>query len=292
MVAVGKYQSVSRAASSLGLSQPAVTKCLRDMEDILRLPLVERTAKGVMPTPFGKLFISSAKSILAELRRSAQELSASLTGVSSQIFVGWQLAAEPLLRDTIAAIETELPNVGISLVDGSNDILLSSLREGVIDLVVGRLPEPRALKGLEVEALFEEQIWVVGRADHPLTKRSTALDIESLCKQQLILPLPHMTAAEEFKKIIYAEGCRLPDNCVETVSSSLVYQLLQDTDLIALLPKQSIIDYVQQGTLAQIPTTLQPISGSIGITMRADVSPTPIVETVRAQLRKAGQSIQ
>jgi DNA-binding transcriptional LysR family regulator len=285
IVCVEKYRNVGRAAEYLNLAQPAVTKSLREIEDILGVHLFERTAKGVMPTHYALVIVKHAKSILVELRHMEQELSSMLDGVGSRLVLGSQLVAEPLLPEAISKFKSKFPYVTLTVIDGDNDQLIPAVRGGDIDMLVGRLPQTEESDGLKREALFEEQVWVMARKEHPLAYLDREVGYAELANYQWVLPLHNMTAMKIFETSIIDAGYSLPQSPIETVSSELVSQLLIETDMIGLLPKNAVDTHIIQGTLARIATTLQPITGSIGITTSLEREPTTSMQAMLEYLR-------
>src|SRR5579862_6812802 len=135
-------RSISKAARRLSLTQPTLTKALRDVERTLGLALFERTNRGLEPTAYGEIFARHAKIVLAQLRHAAEELESLRAGYSGKVTVGTLLAASAsILPDAIAMLKKQRPAVAISVVVGTYDILMPSLLVGDLDMVLGRMPE-------------------------------------------------------------------------------------------------------------------------------------------------------
>src|SRR5580700_6384445 len=181
-------RSMLKAAKRLNLTQPTVTKALRDVEATLNLPLFERTNRGLAPTPYGEIFARHAKIVLAQLRHAAEELESLRVGYSGKVTVGTLLAASAsILPDAIVLLKKERPAVAISVVVGTYDILMPALLAADLDMVLGRLPEEGRSRALLYEEFYAEPICVVARRGHPLA-RKRRLSLRELANEPWILP--------------------------------------------------------------------------------------------------------
>ena len=167
--AISSQHSLSKASAALGISQPALTKSLQELETILDMRLFERHARGMLPTPAGDGVIRSARRILAELRRLDEDLDR-LSSPSSGIVALGALpgAAAGVLPGVLGRLKVEHNDLDIRLVEGRTEELLPMLAAGEIDLIVGRLYEPAVPDGFVREPLYEEPISILARYDHPV----------------------------------------------------------------------------------------------------------------------------
>ena len=162
--AISSQQSLSKASAALGISQPALTKSLQELETILDMRLFERHARGMLPTPAGDGVIRSARRILAELRRLDEDLDR-LSSPSSGIVALGALpgAAAGILPGVLGRLKVEHNDLDIRLVEGRTEEVLPMLAAGEIDLIVGRLYEPVVPDGFVRESLYEEPISILAR---------------------------------------------------------------------------------------------------------------------------------
>ena len=136
LLAVEAHGNIQNAARALGISQPAATRLIRDLERDFEVQLFQRTNRGVVATPFGTALIRHGKLIVAQLSNAAQELDDLAEGTTGRVVVGTLLAASPrLLPGAVARVVAERPNVAIKIVEGTNDVLMPALHAGDIDLV-------------------------------------------------------------------------------------------------------------------------------------------------------------
>src|ERR1700741_2370190 len=157
-------RSILKASKRLSLTQPTVTKALRDVESTLGVELFTRTNRGLEPTPYGEIFARHAKIVLAQLRHAAEEIENLRAGHSGRVRVGTLLAASSsILPDAITLLKKERPGVAISVVVGTYDILVPSLLVGDLDMVLGRLPEEGRTRALVYEEFYAEPVCLVVR---------------------------------------------------------------------------------------------------------------------------------
>src|SRR2546422_2007752 len=129
-VAVAEMENVSRAALKLHVSQPALSRQIRDLEDELGFLLLERSARSVRLTDAGRAFLSEARAVLQRVEDAVQVARVIATGGSGELHVGYapSLTAR-ILPQTLRAFQAELPNVRVKLHDFSTEELLAGLRE-------------------------------------------------------------------------------------------------------------------------------------------------------------------
>lgn len=164
VTAIADEGTLVRAAESLHITQPVVTRGLREVEEVLGVPLFERLPRGVRPTQYGHSFIERARSVLAELRAAGEEVRLLQSGQLGTVTVGTHLAGSNLLLPrAIAALKAEHPRLTVVVREGTPDTLQQLLLAGDLDLTVGRL-SPTVPVRLEQERLHQEPIRLVARA--------------------------------------------------------------------------------------------------------------------------------
>ena len=152
-LAVAEMGSVSAAAQALGVSQPALTKSVRRLEEHYRLALFERRARGMLLTAFGETLLRHAKLIDAQCRFADAEMQALGQGAGGRLRVGagpfWGATVLPL---AIACVQQRLPKLEIELDVGVNTVIHPRLVAGDLDIVVCALPDTHPLPA-DIEVL-------------------------------------------------------------------------------------------------------------------------------------------
>jgi DNA-binding transcriptional LysR family regulator len=172
-VAVAELENVSKAAVKLHVSQPALSRQIRDLEDELGLPLLARSAKSVRLTAAGRVFLDEAKAVLQRADAAVQSVRAVARGERGEIHVGY--APTPtveLLPCALHAFQNLAPDVRVTLHDLSSEEMLRGLSEAKLHVCLMVEPSARSLRGLKFERLHEYPICVALRPAHPLAKSS------------------------------------------------------------------------------------------------------------------------
>src|SRR5579862_4005835 len=284
-------RSILKAARRLSLTQPTVTKALRDVESTLGLKLFERTNRGLAPTPYGEIFARHAKIVLAQLRHAAEELESLRVGYSGKVTVGTLLAAAAsILPDAIALLKKERPGVAISVSVGTYDLLMPALLAGDLDMVLGRLPEEGRSSALLYEEFYAEPVCLVTRRGHPLT-RKRRLGLRDLTGEPWLLPLPETDLRRQVERAFVDAGVPLPRNVIESVSILTNRVLLRKSDSIAVMPYHVALDDVEQGLLAILPVKLKSIDSPVGVILRAPGKLPPAATALLECLRLARKEV-
>lgn len=290
--AITREGSLLRAAQVLNMSQSAVTKALQDLEATAGCALFHRTNRGVIATPYGEILAAHARLILTQLDHAEQELTELRDGISGTVTVGTLLAASvSLLPRAIALVQAERPRLTVRTVEGHNASLMPLLRQGALDLVVGRLPVYRQRDGITQERLQDDRAAIVVRRDHPLAlHRAPAL--ADLLAWGWILPPPDTTMRRQIDAVFVQRGLQGPMAQVETLSVLITRNLLVTTDMLAVWPEELAQAEAGLGVVAVLPFDLSQTSRPVGISTRADARLSPGAEALIGALRRlAGQAV-
>ncbi|MFI6818917.1 LysR substrate-binding domain-containing protein [Nonomuraea sp. NPDC050328] len=264
VVAVADQGSVLRAADRLRLAQPAVTRCLRELEQILGVQLFVRGPRGVTPTPSGEAFLEHARAALAELRRAGERVSGLARGAMGTVRVGTLLAGSSvLLPQAIAGLKRTHPGVTVAVNEATFDTHAPRLLAGELDLIVGRLNPITRLGGLRQIKLCNEPMRLVVRRGHPALAQD-APALAGLLAYPWILPLQQTALRREVEQVFADEGLELPADLVECTSILTVRALLRQTDMIAVLPEPIVAG---DRDLAPLAVPLDRIRRPVGVTL-------------------------
>lgn len=168
-VAVAETENVSRAASKLHISQPALSRQVGDLEDELGFLLLERGAKSVRLTEAGRTFLAEARAVLQRAEEAVRAAKAVATGIKGELHVGYapSLTAR-ILPPTLRAFQAELPNVRVKLHDLSTEEMFNWLNEGKLGFAFVAKPGGRMLRGVSFEELLEDPIRLAVSPKHRL----------------------------------------------------------------------------------------------------------------------------
>ena len=188
-IAVAEEENVTRAAERLHLSQPPLSRQIRDLEEELSVTLFERTARTVRLTTSGKLFLKEAVAVLQRVEEAVLSVKASTGGIRGELSIGFapSLSVE-ILPEALRLFQPAFPGVKVTLHDMSSEEMLSGVEKGTLQLALMALPGPKRLKGLgglSFEKLRDYELSVALPPNHPLASRKT-LRFEDLKDELLI----------------------------------------------------------------------------------------------------------
>jgi DNA-binding transcriptional LysR family regulator len=191
-VTVAELQNFTRASTRLRVAQPALSRQIRDLEDELGAPLLERNSRGVRLTEAGAVFLPEAKAVLQRAAEAAQAVRAVVRGERGEIHVGYApTPAVELLPCALHAFQNLAPGVRVTLHDLSTEEMLRGLHDGKLDLCLMVRPATKALRGLKFELLREYPMQVAVPRNHPFAK------LKRVTREQLIgEPLVAYTRAD------------------------------------------------------------------------------------------------
>ncbi|SET60632.1 pca operon transcription factor PcaQ [Oceanicella actignis] len=286
---IARQGHLSRAAEALGVTQPAASKTLRELEETLGASLFDRSGRRMRLTPEGETFLRHAGASLAALRRGVDSLRGG-GGRPRRIRAGvLPTAAGRVMPRAALNFARRAPDVLLSIHAGPNALLLERLRAGELDLMIGRLPEPDRMAGLTFQHLYDESIRAVVRAGHPLLGRPP--EFARIAAYPMILPTPDSIIRADVERFLLANGLHSEGARLETVSLAAGRGLLRGSDAIWFISEGVVADELASGELAALPFEIGETAGAVGVTMRADHKPDAPLSDLVAALREAAMGL-
>jgi DNA-binding transcriptional LysR family regulator len=281
-----EQRSVLRAAQLTGMTQPAASKMLGELEDSLGVKLFERHARGVEPTWYGEILVRHARLAMTEMDRAHEEIMVLKSGISGQASIGTVLnPGTHLIPACIAAIKQSHPRIQISVEMDFSRPLVSRLLEGQLDCVVGRILDAEGAGDLNFEPLSDEPHSIIARATHPFAQKQ-GLAFEDLVDLGWILQASGSVLRGRFNSMLQELGLPQPKNIVETSALPVTIALLQITDMIAVLPNQAVLPYCAAGLLGVLPLEIGVKMDAFGVITRRNHPLSPGAEVVLKVLRE------
>lgn len=271
-IEIARLKSVSAAALSLAVSQPAVSKTLRELEETLGVKLTERVGKGIGLTAYGEIFLGYATSSVTSLNQGVDSVIRSARRGGSTLSIGaLPTVATRLLPAAIKRFALEAPGVTIRVETGNNESLFEQVRIGKLDVVVGRLAKPEQMKRLSFEYLYQESIVLAVRPQHPLLKRKTRpLSLKDLNAYNVLMPPSGSIIRPDVEKMYLLAGTPLPSSRLETVSMAFARPYLIDTDSVWIISRGVVTNELEAGHLCELPIDTSKIVGPLGVTLPSD----------------------
>lgn len=273
-------------AKTLGISQPAVSGFVNDLEASLGADLFERSSKGMRPTEAGDILVFRVKRALAELRHIDADLAALRGNKEGRVVIGaLPLGRTAILPRAISDVLLRHPGLRFSTVEGPFDQLAAQLRAGDIDFVLGALRPADYASDLRGEALLDDQMSLVVRRGHPLT-RHTGLGMADLADAQWVLANQATPARALFDLSFQAQGLAVPRAAVETSDLAILRGMLMHSDAVTAISPQQLSYEIEAGLLTVLDVQVPHTSRTIGITQRSDSHASPGALELMATIRR------
>ena len=281
--AIAAQSSLLKAATVLAVSQPALTKTIRELETIVGVPLFERHARGMRPTPAGETLLRSARRVLADLRRLDEDLDHLDDPAGGAVALGaLPVAAAGILPGVLTRLKARHPTMSVRLQQGRTEDLIPALVAGEIDLIVGRLYDLPA-DGLPREPLWAEPIVFLARAGHPIFVEPR-IAREDLRRYDLVLPTVGQRVGQEIDRLLAALD--LPaDAALRSSSYNLIREMLHETDMISVMPRLMMVGDLLRGTLRVADPPVAAAPRPAGVIRAADRRLGPAAEAFLVELR-------
>jgi len=291
LVAIEEQGNIHRAAEVLNMSQPAASKLLKDLEDMLGVSLFERLPRGTRPTWYGEAMTRHARMALACLTEAGAEIEHLKAGHFGKVAVGAiSGAAMTLLPPVVARVTGDQPGLRIALTVDSSDVLLEQLSQNRLDFLVARLFERHDKTHLHYQALAEEQVCAIARPDHPILQRRN-LTLEDLVELGWIVPPSGSVLRHRFELMFQEASLEAPQRLIESAALVFVTRMLQQGDDLAVVPTDVARYYAEHGMVAMVPITLACTMDAFGIITRTDWLLSPAARVVLDALRETASEL-
>ncbi|EJG8429731.1 LysR family transcriptional regulator [Salmonella enterica] len=285
-VAVAQQGTLGRAAETLNLSQPALSKTLNELEQLTGTRLFERGRLGAQLTVPGEQFLTHAVKVLDALNTAGQALNRKEDASADVVRVGaLPTAALGILPAAIGRFHQQKKSTSLQVATMNNTMLLAGLKSGEIDLGIGRMSDPELMGGLNYELLFLESLKLVVRPGHPLLQETITLS--RVMEWPVVVSPKGTVPRQNAETLLQSQGCKMPAGCIETLSASLSRQLTVDYDYVWFVPSGAVKEDLRQATLVSLPVPTQSAGEPIGILTRVDIPLSTGAQMLIAAIRKS-----
>lgn len=285
-VAVAQQGTLGRAAETLNLSQPALSKTLNELEQLTGTRLFERGRLGAQLTVPGEQFLTHAVKVLDALNTAGQALNRKEDASADVVRVGaLPTAALGILPAAIGRFHQQQKSTSLQVATMNNTMLLAGLKSGEIDLGIGRMSDPELMGGLNYELLFLESLKLVVRPGHPLLQETITLS--RVMEWPVVVSPKGTVPRQNAEALLQSQGCKMPAGCIETLSASLSRQLTVDYDYVWFVPSGAVKEDLRQATLVSLSVPTQSAGEPIGILTRVDIPLSTGAQMLIAAIRKS-----
>jgi len=287
-VAIARAKRLKRAAEQLNLTQPAISKTLKDLEDILGVTLMIRDRAGVRLTPEGQVFLQYAEQSSAALQQGINSIATlSETGGAVLKIGALPSVAAQVLPKAVERFRAVSPKTILQVDEGSHGFLTDRLRGGDLDLVIGRLGAADTMRGLSFTALYTEMVVAVVAPDHP-SRGATRLE---QIQDHLIIYPPEASAIRPLMaRLMISRGLALFRDRIECVSGAFGRAMtLGALEPVWFISRGVVADDLDTGRLVALDIDMGPTEGAVGIMARSEENLSPLVGLFRAALSETAK---
>ncbi len=290
-VEVARQKSVVKAAEILNVSQPAVTKTIRELEEALGVAVFEREGRGIRITRYGEVFLRHAGASLTALRQGIDSVSQELFDSAPPVRVGaLPTVSTRIMPRAMTLFLAEKAGGRVKIVTGDNAVLMEQLRVGDLDLVVGRLASPEKMTGLSFEHLYSEQVVFAVRAGHPLLEAGRSI-FDGFPDYPVLMPTRGSIIRPSVEQFLIANGVAGLPTQVETVSDAFGRAFVRSSDAIWIISAGVVAADIEDGILATLPIDTSETRGPVGLTIGADATPSTPLSILMQTIRQAATEI-
>lgn len=284
-VAVFEQKNLSKAAEAIPLSQPALTRSVRTLEDQVGVELFLRHARGATPTPAGERLYHHAKSILAECARAKRDARQSDGEIAGTVAIGiGSLFASHIIDNMITRFCEKHPNARLRVHQGFFEDLVNLLETGEIEVAFNNLPLLSLPDNMEFEPLLQVHSSVIVSAAHALANTDNA-DIKELSHAKwATVSQPH--ALEVLDSLFISEGVAAPQPAIRTNSLTLIKSLVMSSNFVCLLPDHLFSEELSSGEVVRLPTSSTPVTRSAGLLFKKDGFRRPVANALGAEIQE------
>jgi DNA-binding transcriptional LysR family regulator len=291
LIALDDYRNIHRAADELHMTQPAASKQIKDLEEMLDVKLFERLPRGMEPTIYGETMIRHARMALTSLALAHDDIVTLKAGLTGQVEVGVIMTpAMALLPRAIARVKESAPLLRIGVQLETSNLLLDKLQHGMLDFMIGRIFDTGDTSGLIYEELTEEPACAVVRPGHPLLERKD-LKLADIAPLPWIVP-PHGSILRyRFDMMFRRAGLEPPANVVDTTAMLMITALLQQTDSLHVMPIEVAQYYASLNVMRILPIELPCKMDAFGIIRHQDHLLSPGADLLLRAVRAAAKEM-
>ncbi|MCB4769739.1 LysR family transcriptional regulator [Ancylobacter sp. Lp-2] len=290
VIAVAEQGSFLAASHQLGLSQPAVSKAVQEVETILGQPIFDRVPRGVLINPFGRAVVERGRAMLSLVDSLGDDIVLIEQGLAGTLVIGaLPTAASSVLPAALGRLRATNPGLNIRIVQGRTVELMPQLESGKLDLIVGRLYEAETSQDVQRETLYHEPISMIVRAEHPLLQDGR-VDVETFARYGLVLPSLEQRLGQEVDSVLAYSNLLPGTPPLRSTSISFIRELILSSDFITVLPRLMLAGDLTRGAVRIVPVALVTVNRPAGIVSlrhrRRPASVSALLAALRGHLRE------
>ena len=283
--AIARARSLKRAAEAMHLTQPAISRTLKELEDIAGVTLMERSRAGVRLTPEGEVFLQFAEQSTSAMRQGLRSVRGAGPAAGFLRVGALPSVAARLLPESALSFARRSPETRIEIHEGPHRDLIARLRSGELELVVGRLGRPETMEGLTFRQLYSEEVVVVCRPDSPAVRVTRFEDLDAF---RIVYPPKESAIRPLVARLLISRGVGLYGDRIESASSAFGRAVtLRDPRTVWFISEGVVATDIEDGVLKRLDLDTGGTLGPVGIMSRAEEIPSAAVRAFVRTLTEA-----
>jgi DNA-binding transcriptional LysR family regulator len=271
----------------MNLTQPAISKTLSELEQIVGARLLERNRQGAKLTRDGEVFLAHAIPVLEALDAARNAVGPQQAPQTEVVHVGALPTVAPdLLPGALQLFRAGHADARVTIHTAANAPLLQMLRAGEVDFVLGRMADPQMMVGLAFELLYMEPLVLVVRNGHPTAAKARP-SLNDVVRYPLIVAAKGTIPRHNTESFLQSRGLKLPSNCTETLSVSVAQRIVAQSDAIWFTPAGAARDLVANGALKQLKVSTTGTEEPVGLLQRSEGNQSSAAKGLMRILREA-----
>ncbi len=291
---VVQHGSMAKAAGQLGVSQPAVSEVIADLEHALGVRLLDRSPQGIEPTMYGNALLKRSIAVFDELKQSVRDIEFLADPTTGELRIACPLAiAFTVIPHVVERFAEKYPRVvlhfdEVASVSAARNF--PELRDRKYDLILARgnslQAEEHRADDLNIDLLFDDQL-VITAGPQSKWARRRKIDLAELVDEPWIMQAPHTWNYQRLAEAFHARGLDMPKASLVTLSMPVITHFLAKGQIIAAIPRS----VVRFNSLNVLPVDLPVRPWPVGIVTLKNRTLSPVVERFIACAREVAKSM-
>ena len=272
--------NLGRAAEKLFRTQPALTKCIDRLESDLGAQLFEKSGRGMRLTAAGAVLLSRTRQMAIMVEETSREMQEYGSGLKGKLRIGCvPTLAEHVMPFVFQELLAGAPDVTVDLRVAMNDALLSALRDGALDLVVGPIVESD--EHLVSEQLAEDEVVVLASKGHAIFNGPYAL--QDLLRYKWVLPAATVASRQWLDQTFDRNGLARPQVQIESNVLNMILPIIDKTHLLGFVTRMNL--RADKANLREVALPETTMVRRLGLTYRKTGYMSPVIQRTAAILR-------
>ncbi|AWG36678.1 LysR family transcriptional regulator [Alcaligenes aquatilis] len=290
LIRLCEQKSMSDVARQSNMTQPALSKWLKDFEDSIGMPLFERHARGIEPLPAALALVSQAQGVLNRLDRMNATLEQYRQGFRQQFTLGISpMVAAVYLPQLLVYLHERDPQCHIRIQEGTLDVLSRNLEQGELDLVIGRVDEAGRNPAMAYLPLGMVPLGVAACRKHPLA-RQNEVTWEQTLEYPWILPPKNSPMRRSFELSLDAKGLPYPTCAIESAYAHTNARVAVGSDFLVPMTR-SMVPVYPELCILELDWSDPRLHGQLGLLWRPQDSGEPMLEEVISWMSKQPHTV-